>query len=77
MGCRCSLGIEVPVFIAAHSRIESRAPFALRTSKPGCHDEEGSNDIGRRTSWCRGVNQLMPCALVLPGRRKPVVALRG
>ena len=45
------------VSIAAHSRIESRAPFALRASKPGVRDEEGSKDSRHRTGWCPGSKQ--------------------
>ena len=62
-----SPGVEVPAFISAHSRIQSRAPFALRASKPGVRDEEGSKDRRHRTGWCRGTNQRMSCALLLPG----------
>ena len=47
------------VSIAAHSRIESRAPFALGASKPGVRDEEGSSDRSHQTvasaSECRAL----------------------
>ena len=69
----CLLGAEVAAFISAHSRIQCRAPFALRASKPGVRDGERSSDAGHRSGWCSGSNYRRQRRALYPSWSKPVV----